>query len=92
MPKKVRDIISDLQRKGFRSQENDRTFLHLWVGGKKTPVWTKRSHGEKEIGDRLLGLMARQLRVTRREFNDLVDCPLSEDEYVRMLREGDHIG
>ena len=92
MPKKVRDIISGLGRKGFRSQENDHTFLHLWVAGRKTPVWTKISHGEKEIGDRLLAVMARQLRITRQEFNNLVDCPLSEAAYVQMLREGEHIG
>lgn len=86
MPKKAREVIAGLTRKGFQASENDHTFLHLFVDGRKTIVYTKVSHGEKEIGDKLLGLMARQLRLSKREFLDLVECPLSEDAYILLLR------
>lgn len=86
MPKKARDVIAGLTQKGFQAKENDHTFLHLFVDGRKTAVYTKVSHGEKEIGDKLLGLMARQIRLSRREFLDLIECPLSHDAYIVLLR------
>ena len=91
MPKDARDVIAGLERKGFRGKENDHTFLHLWVNGKKTAIYTKVSHGEKEIGDKLLGMMARQVKLPRRQFLELVDCPLKTEEYVRILRRDGHV-
>ena len=67
-------------------KENDHTFFHLWVDGKKTRVYTKVSHGEKEIPDNLLGAMARQLNLNKKQFLELVDCPLTHDAYVTTLR------
>jgi hypothetical protein len=87
MSRDARDVGAGLLKKGFSIRENDHTFYHLFIDGKKTIVSTKISHGEKEIGDRLLGMMARQLRLTKRNFLDLVDCPLTLDEYVKLLRE-----
>lgn len=86
MPKNARDVKSALARKGFRRKENDHTFFHLFVDGRKTVVYTKISHGEKQIGDKLLSLMARQMRLSRREFVDLIDCALSESGYIVLLR------
>ena len=91
MPKAVRDVLKGLEKKGFRRRDNDHTFLHLLIDGRKTPVFTKVSHGEKQLGDNLLAVMARQLRINGRQFRELIDCPLSQDEYVQLLREGGHI-
>jgi hypothetical protein len=60
MPRDAKEIGAGLQKKGFVPRENDHTFYHLFVNGKKTVISTKISHGEKEIGDKLLGMMARQ--------------------------------
>lgn len=92
MPKDASDIGAALRKKGFVPRENDHTFYHLFVNGKKTIISTKISHGEKEIRDKLLGMMARQLRLSRRDFLNLVDCPLTFDEYVKLLRDSGHIG
>ncbi len=91
MARDARDVTVGLERKGFRRKENDHTFLHLWIAGKKTPVYTKVSHGEQEIGDKLLAMMARQTCLVRRDFLNLVDCPLKFDEYVASLRKDGHI-
>src|SRR5579871_2178995 len=91
MPKDARQVGNGLQRKGFTSRQGDHTYFHFCVNGKKTKIYTKISHGENEIGDRLLGMMARQLRLSKRDFLELVDCPLSLDEYQRVLRQGGHI-
>lgn len=86
MPRPANDVASGLCKKGFESRENDHTFFHLYVDGRKSIIFTKISHGEKEIGDRLLAMMARQLRLSRKQFLDLIDCPLAKTQYVSLLR------
>ncbi len=50
------------------------------------------SHGsDGDIGDRLLAEMARQLHLTRRQFDQLIDCDLSQSEYEAMMRRGGYI-
>ena len=90
MPKSAREVTASLERKGFQKRGGDHAFFHLYVGGRKTIVSTKVSHGEREISDRLLAVMARQVRLTRKQFNDLIDCPLTLEQYVEQLRrQGD---
>lgn len=91
MPKEARDVANGLEKKGFRRRDNDHAFFHLWIGEKKTAIYTKISHAEREIGDNLLSVMARQIRLTRQQFVQLVDCPLSLEEYTALLRAGGHV-
>jgi hypothetical protein len=44
------------------------------------------SHGASEIGEPLLARMAREVGVSRRQFQLLLDCPMSYEEYI------DHVG
>ena len=87
MPKAARDVRGALAKKGFEDRQGDDVFYHLHVDGKKTKIWTKISHGAKEIHDRLLGAMARQLRLTGGQFRELVECPMSESDYIALLRD-----
>lgn len=91
MPRPARDVMSSLLSKGFVLRENDHAFLHLYVDGKKTAIFTKISHGEKEIGDNLLSLMARQVKLSSKQFRNLVDCPMSEQDLIDHLRSSDAI-
>lgn len=87
MPLGTKDIEAGLVRKGFERRESKDIYLHLHVGGKKTPIYTKMSHGERQVHDGLVAAMARQVRLTRSQFIDLVRCPLSRDDYLALLRE-----
>lgn len=87
MPRKAKDVTNNLLRKGFRQRQGGDKYFHLYVGDKKTQVFTLVSHGEKEIHDGLLGQMAKQTRLSKRLFLDLVDCPMSAEQYVEYLRE-----
>ncbi len=50
------------------------------------------SHGaDRDLSDRLLGQMARQIHLNRRQFDQLVDCSLSQPDYEAMLRRGGFI-
>lgn len=91
MPRKQTDVEAALVLKGFRKTESHHhRFIYWTADGRKSPVMTKTSHGEKEIGDHLLAQMARQCRVSRGDFLSLVDCPLSRDAYEAKLKAGGH--
>lgn len=91
MPRKTKDVCENLLKKGFQQRNGGDKYFHLFVNGKKTPVFTFVSHGEKEIHDGLLGQMARQTKLVKREFLELVDCPMTEARYLELLRERGHI-
>jgi len=91
MPKPSKTVDAALCHKGFKSHDGDHVYYYLYVDGKKTAVRTKISHGEKEIDDNLLSLMARQVKLTKKLFGDLIDCPLSHDQYVKQLRDAGHV-
>jgi hypothetical protein len=75
-------------RKGFLLTESrHRRFRYYKLDGDRTNVVTIMSHGSvRDIDDRLLAQMARQLKLTRRQFDDLIDCRLARADYEAMLR------
>ena len=94
MPRKARVVERGLLRKGFRRTDtHHRRFVyHTLDGEEPQPVATIMPHGaDRDISDRLLGLMARQLRLTRRQFDDLIDCRLSQADYEAMMRRDEFI-
>ena len=93
MPLDRRDTEAALLSKGFQLREGrHRRFIYFTKAGKKTPVWTMLSHGSRrDLGDGLVRMMARQCKLSRREFDELIACPLSRDEYEAKLAELDAI-
>ena len=81
------DIEKGLMNKGFLKSNGDHHYFHYHdvTEGKKTRVFTKTSHGNKEVGDPLISKMAKQCGLTKAEFLNLVDCPLQRVEYERLL-------
>ncbi len=70
-----------------------RDWFFCWTaGGVKTTFWTKTSHGSaKDLGDVLLKELARQLRISKGQFLDLIDCPLLRDEYEAIVKSEGHV-
>jgi predicted RNA binding protein YcfA (HicA-like mRNA interferase family) len=91
MPRDAKKVAANLTSKGFTTLEGDHTFYRLYVDGKNTGIRTKISHGEKEIHDGLLAQMAKQTKLVKKEFLELVDCPLTLERYLELLRERDHL-
>jgi hypothetical protein len=88
LPRPKRDVESALLKKGFKQREGDHhQFIYFGLDGKKTPVVTKTSHTQsmKDIPDPLLSQMAKQCRLSKGELLSLVDCPLSRDDYHKLL-------
>ena len=93
MPQTARNVKHALETKGFReSDERDHFYYFFFHNGKKTRVYTKISHGEREIHDKNCSLMARQIRLTGPQFRNFVDCPLTKEQYTKLLLDGKHIG
>ena len=93
MPLKARVLERGLLRKGFRVVESrHRQYRYYTVNGSRTNVQTLTSHGsDRDIGDHRLGQMARQLNLTRRQFDQLIDCSLSQADFEAMMRRGGFI-
>jgi predicted RNA binding protein YcfA (HicA-like mRNA interferase family) len=82
---KAREVISSLRKKGFRQSEGDHTYFVLYVNDKKTSIRTKVSHGGAEIDDYLLNMMSLQVKLEKKQFMDLINCPLSAQGYLKIL-------
>lgn len=82
---KTKDIRKSLIYKGFIEEDRDHKHYILIINNKKTSVFTKISHGKEEIDDGLIGCMAKQTRLSKKEFLDLVECPLSYEIYIQKL-------
>lgn len=90
MPKDKRDVEAGLLSKGFQQQPggDHNYFVYVALDGKKALAKTKTSHGRGfDIGDSLLGMMARQCALTRAQFFKLIECPLSREDYENLLRQ-----
>jgi predicted RNA binding protein YcfA (HicA-like mRNA interferase family) len=88
MPRKQSDVERSLLVKGFQKSNGDHHYFHYYSkAGKKTRVFTKTSHGSREIDDGLLRFMAKQVKLTKADFDDLIDCPLDRDSYEKKLIE-----
>ena len=87
MPRPRRVVMAALERKGFSASEGDHTyFIYYTADGRKTLAKTKVSHSGEDVADAILGMMARQCKLTAPQFRDLVDCPLSRTAYEDILK------
>lgn len=89
MSRQKNKVESALVSKGFQQIENDHHyFIYFTQDGKKTTAKTKTSHTKKmkDIPDNLLNLMAKQCHLTKPQFLELVDCPLSREKYENFLQ------
>ena len=86
-PFPAREVDAALLRKGFVKRQGDHAYYHRKYRGCDVGVSTKISHGEKEIGPGLSKRMRAQMRLeTNVDFWRFVDCPLTFEEYVALLK------
>ena len=82
-------IEAALGKKGFQRRKNDHNF---WVyhteKGARNNIFTKTSYTPKmkEISANLFAQMARQCHLSVQDFCDLIDCPLTKEEYYKKLK------
>ncbi len=81
---KSRDIVGALLNKGFKTDNHDHKFYYYVRNGKITSIRTKVSHGKSNVDKKLIGKMARQMRISKNQFVDFVDCILTQKKYVNI--------
>lgn len=90
MPIKPRDFERQMRRKfNFQPADShsvDHIWLELQLEGIPT-VLTKLSRNGDELRDRLIGKIARQLRVSTSYLREMVACTKSQAEYYELVRK-----
>lgn len=84
---KTRKVLNGLIKKGFYLSPGDHKHLVFQVDGKKTSIRTKVSHGSKEINDYLINLMSIQIKLGKKQFIDLIGCPMTSKAYLNELQK-----
>lgn len=78
-------LRSVLLRKGFQEEKTHHLIYWLMVGGKRTAIRTRLSHGIREYGPDLLAEVARALLLSKGELDRFIRCPMSHQEYLGVL-------
>jgi hypothetical protein len=87
-PRSVRTVRGALLKKGFVPiKDGDHQAFQLCVDGERVGIRTYYSHGARECDDYILGLMSRQLLLSRSQLNDLIDCKMTGEDYVGLLKD-----
>lgn len=85
--KNQNEVEAGLERKGFKRSNTDHRYYILYINEKREAA-TFLSHGKnQDIRAPLLGAMAKELGITKSEFVDLIECPLSTEEYLDKKRD-----
>ena len=71
---------------GYERRMGRHQIYILRLSGKQV-ARTLISHGVREIGDDLMGVMAQQMGITLAQLKKLIAGEMSREEYYRLLRE-----
>jgi len=80
-------LIQALLNKGFERVETHHIMLWFVVKGTRTPIHTWVSHGQRKADDWLIGRIAKEIHLSKRELLRLVECEISREEYIRLLEQ-----
>jgi len=87
---KIRDAERQIQNKfGFEpaaERSSDHKWYKLRLEGLPT-ISTFFSHSKKDLSPKLEAIIARQLRVSRTFFLDMIRCTKAAQDYERQVRE-----
>lgn len=88
MPKSRDKIEKSLKKKGFQRKDTHHRYYHYYHSGRCTAAYAYLSMGTnyKDYSNDLLSKMKRTLFLdTNSQIKDLIDCPMSEDDYKKIL-------
>lgn len=83
-------LVKALGAKGFRADGGTgHDKYRLFIDGKRSSVMTLLSRGTQyqDLGDSLVGKIARQMYLDKAELMDFVECSLSGEGYLQLIRD-----
>lgn len=87
------EAMKKLERKGFiNTHTKGKFFMAFYYNGRKTRAHTILNlRPNKIIGKGLFNKISSDLFLNKKELIDLLDCPMSENDYLHTLIERDAI-
>jgi predicted RNA binding protein YcfA (HicA-like mRNA interferase family) len=89
----AKKTYKNLKTKGFEDAPNksdDHKYLNF-IYNDKLILHTKISHSAKDLDNFLIKQMSSQCKLSKEQFKDLANCPLSEEEYIQILKDNEII-
>ncbi len=84
---KTRNVDRTLVRKfGFEKTETHHHVYRLWIDD-KLAARTFISHSERELSRFHISNMAKQMKLSKAQFMDAVECSLTQEAYYQLLRK-----
>jgi hypothetical protein len=78
--------LKSLKKKGFEEKNTHHKILEYSLDGKFI-LHTRISHGANhDLSNYHVAQMAKQCKLSKKEFVDLVQCPLSKSDYEKKIR------
>ncbi len=75
-----------INKLGFERHDSHHRIYRLYLDDQLV-ARTFISHGQRELTSYHIGQMAKQMRLSRREFLDAVKCPLDRETYHTLIRQ-----
>lgn len=60
-------------------------WAYLFVAGRRV-IATRRSRGSGKVGGKIPHLIRQQMKLDEHQFRDLVNCPLTREGYLEILK------
>ena len=89
MVRDPRKVKQNLLKKGFIEVQGTKHILYVFVYKGKKICETRMSRNNQDLNDYLIDQMQKQLYLDKRDFLGLIDCPLSEEDYIEILKVKD---
>lgn len=78
-------------KKGFKKEPGDHHYFFLYVNNQRTSIQTHTSHNGQDISKHLFSQMRKQVHLSVDEFTDLIECPLTKEKYIEILKKNGDI-
>ena len=76
-------VSKSLKKKGFVENKTHHKYYEFFHDGKLI-LHTKLSHNGQDINDYLISQMKSQCMLDKKNFLDLINCPLSQEDYIKI--------
>jgi hypothetical protein len=87
MSLKAKQVDAMWHKLGFTILRGRKDIVATLTLDGRLAVHTKRSHGTKTLDGQIPDLIKRQMYLSRRQFDDAIECPLTREAYEAIVRE-----
>jgi hypothetical protein len=89
---KPRKAHHSFLKKGFREErDGDHVYYYFYYNGLKTQIKTHISHNSGDLSEWHINKMSHQIKLNRQQFIELVNCPLLEDDLIRIYLKSNEL-